>query len=276
VQRHLLAMMNADKSNQYILTTHSPVFLDAGLAESVFRVDHDGDRSAITKCETTRDLYAALDALDIRASDILQATVVVWVEGPTDRMFIKRCLELRETEFSEGIHYQIVYYGGRLRSHLTFDDNVDDLVNLLRLSRRAVMMCDSDRDRDGAPLDKSKLRLQEGCERAGGLYWITAGREIENYLCEAVLTTTFRELLKDDQIKVPLGQFDSLAEHLRSLVANPAHGDKWKVNYEENKVRVMGEILNRLSSDDLDHLDLADNLNRLTEYIQDANSSTAG
>jgi energy-coupling factor transporter ATP-binding protein EcfA2 len=130
IQRHLMAVLRRELRGQSFTTTHSPVLLDAGLHSHVYRVEHDGHRSAVNRCETPHDLRGVLDLLDVRASDILQANLVIWVEGPTDRSFLRKCFELRGDKLEEGVDYQIAFYGGRLRSHLTFDEMAPDLVNL--------------------------------------------------------------------------------------------------------------------------------------------------
>lgn len=272
LQRRLVQMMRDNPQNQYIITTHSPVLLDAGAPESVYRIEYDGTRSTVTKCETTHDLYRVLDQLDVRASDLLQANCIIWVEGPTDRMFIRKCLELRESRFQEGVHYQIVCYGGSLRAHVTFDEeNVPRLVNLMKLSRHVVMICDSDKESDEDDINDTKKRLQKEVEDAGGLYWRTDGREIENYLPNEVLTAAYRELLGDDKVSINLGQYEKLGDILKSQFPDPEYGDRGKIAYDANKVEIMPEILKHLDEEHLDRLDLTERLNALIKSIEKAN-----
>lgn len=64
--------------------------------------------------------------MDVKASDILQSNGIIWVEGPSDRIYLKRWLELfTPNEYEEGKHYQFLYYGGRLLSQYNarFDRN---------------------------------------------------------------------------------------------------------------------------------------------------------
>ncbi|MCH8151492.1 MAG: AAA family ATPase [Planctomycetes bacterium] len=272
-QRHLIAIIKRELKGQSIITTHSPVLLDAGLASNVFRVEHDGDKSSVQRCEATEDLYRTLDLLDVRASDILQANIVIWVEGPTDRMFLKKCLELRRPNFVEGLHYQIACYGGSLRAHLTLDEELTQLVNLMRLSRHVVMVCDSDRDSESADIDAGKQRLKAECEKVVGLYWVTDGREIENYIPDGVLTAAYRELLGDASIELELPRFGKLSDVLKATCRKPERGNAWKVSYDQHKARIMPFLLNHLTADDLHQWGLDKRLDELTEHIQKANSS---
>lgn len=271
LQRNLMKILKGRPLGQTFITTHSPVLLDAGLASSVYRIEHN-DRCTIgQRCEASDQLYVVLDQLDVRASDLLQANLVIWVEGPTDRMFIKRCLELRKVPFVEGIHYQIAYYGGRLRSHVSFDAETENLVNLMKLSRNPVMVCDSDRSAPEGKIDESKQRLQAECERAGGLYWMTDGSEIENYIPDAVLTAAYRKMLGDPKLSLSLAQFEKLGEVLNSQFQNPAHGDGWKVGYENNKAKVMPMLMEQMTEADLNQYKLSERLDALIVRIELAN-----
>jgi hypothetical protein len=61
-------------------------------------------------------------------------------------------------ELSEGLHYSIIFYGGRLPSHLTADDQrVLDSIALQRLKRNVAMILDSDRSADG-PINRQFAR----------------------------------------------------------------------------------------------------------------------
>jgi predicted ATPase len=273
LQRNFLRILRERLRGQAFITTHSPVLLDAGLSSNVYRIEHDRHRTTATHCSCAKDLCQVLDVLDVRASDLLQANLVIWVEGPTDRMFLKRCFELREDAFVEGIDYQIVYYGGKLRAHLSFDDLLSEFVNLLKLSRNVVMLCDSDRDSEASPLDHSKERLHEECERVGGLYWITDGREIENYFPDEVLTAAYRELLSDDQIAINVPRFERLSDVLAHCFPNPKRGEGWKVQYDDNKTRIMPLILKHFARAQLDRWGLSQRLNLLAERIRRANTA---
>jgi predicted ATPase len=270
LQRNLMRVLGRELKGQSIITTHSPVLLDTALASKVYRIEHDGACSNVTPCSTSLDLYRVLDDLDVRPSDLLQANIVVWVEGPTDRLFLKRCFELRGDDLAEGLQYQFAYYGGRLRSHVTFDGD-PQLCNLLRMSRHAAMICDSDIEDEGHEVDASKQRLEKECVEAAGYYWVTDGREIENYFPDEVLTAAYRELLNDQTIQVELPRFEKLGDVLERQFPAPARGEGWKVRYEENKARVMPLILKHMTAKDLGQWGLNDRVNALVARINQAN-----
>ena len=63
--------------------------------------------------------------LGYKASDLLQTNSIIWVEGPSDRIYINFWLNEIDDSLVEGVHYSIMFYGGRLFSHLTADDYDD-------------------------------------------------------------------------------------------------------------------------------------------------------
>jgi hypothetical protein len=273
LQRHLLRFLTERLSAQIILTTHSPVLLDNSCVDTVIRVDHFGERSMISPVETSKSVYGVLDDIGARASDILQANVVIWVEGPSDRIFLKRGISLLAKELVEGLHFQIVCYGGALRAHLTFDQKLESLINILSLSRNVVMICDSDRDASTDELNDTKSRLKTECEAIGGLYWITQGREIENYLTNDVLTRSYKELLKDENVTITLGQFDRLSSAIITAVGHRDYGHKWKIDYDSHKAELMKYFVENIhSSKELERYDLLERLREVVEVISRANN----
>ena len=272
LQRHLMKVLHEASTGQTFTTTHSPVLLDASLNSEVFRLEHDSTQSSVKRCSTSRDFRSVLDLLDVRASDILQANVVIWVEGPTDRLFLKHCLDLLHPGLNEGIEYQIVYYGGRLRSHITFDQD-SGLIDLLRLSRHAMMVCDSDRTGPEDKLDDSKTRLKMECVDAGGLYWTTDGREIENYFSTDSVTRTYRRLFEDPGITITISPYRKLNDSISDYFANHpvGHGDNWKVKYDENKARIMPELLKDFTIADMEPATLRARLSAINDYVLKCN-----
>jgi len=270
--RYLMDEIKQDENNnQYIITTHSPVLLDTQCADTIIRVEYNGDYSIVHNCETDKDLYSVLDDLGARPSDILQANVVIWVEGPTDRMFLNRCFELIAPDLKEGLHYQISYYGGKLLSHLTVDPEEDQLVNILKLCRNVSLICDRDTDSTEAEILPYKKRIKEEIEKIEGVFWITKGREIENYIPDEALTEAYRKLFKDETIEISLDLDSKIDEVLCDKFPNPDHGDKWKVNYANNKTRIMPYFIKYLRKENLKQ-ELLESFNALVIFIKERNN----
>lgn len=195
LQRKLIEYLHRSTSNRYLISTHSAALLNAELA-TITHIEMPEQWSHASLVITPQDLARAASDLGNRASDIVQSNFVVWVEGPSDRLYIRRWLQLLDPELIEGAHYSIAFYGGALLSHLTADDDeVDDFINLLRINRNLAVVIDSDRSTADEDLNDTKKRVIGELEAIGALAWVTEGYTIENYLpreaLEAALTTLY-------------------------------------------------------------------------------------
>src|SRR4029078_1131837 len=113
---------------------------------------------------------------------------VIWVEGPSDRIYVRHWIKAVAPDLTEGIHYSIMFYGGRLLSHLSAnDDDVTEFINLRSLNQHLALIMDSDKASEQDPINDTKQRLQREFARAPGCAWVTSGREIENYVDHEIL-----------------------------------------------------------------------------------------
>jgi putative ATP-dependent endonuclease of OLD family len=161
----------------------------------VLHVTHDRTCAALKRVVTYVDNRGILDDLDIRASDFLQANGIVWLEGPSDRLYFNRWMELISNgAIREGAHYQCVFYGGRLLAHLSASDptvDVDDVVRILRVNRNAILIVDSDKATSKQQINSTKQRLLDEIKALDGVAWLTAGREVENYIPDSVIAALY-------------------------------------------------------------------------------------
>ena len=164
---------------------------------------------------------AILDDLDIRASDMLQANAIVWVEGPSDRIYLRRWIDLyAKGAIKEGTHYTVMFYGGKLLSHLHVlpPEQEQEFISLLSINRNAAVIIDSDRKstkKNGASgvrkpklnINATKRRISDEIERTEGFVWITEGREIENYIPNSV----FERIIGSGSLNASI--YDDLPSH---------------------------------------------------------------
>lgn len=187
LQRKLIKYLSEKTENQYFFTTHSAHLLDAVESE-VFHVTQVDGVSCVEAISSTKQRSNVCNDLGYKASDILQANCVIWVEGPSDRIYLNYWLEAHSPDLVEGVHYSIMFYGGRLFSHLTaLDQDVeneaaDDLISVRKLNRNTAIMFDSDKDRPRMHINATKQRLKDEFNSGSGFAWVTKGREVENYL----------------------------------------------------------------------------------------------
>lgn len=163
------------------LTTHSSVTLDVfGPSKDAqfIHVSHNGDSARTTTVAAHFDQLNVISELGAKASDLLQANGIIWVEGPSDRIYINRWIELYtwdpatgEARFREGRDYQCAFYGGALLSRIEFlapstalsDGEMrrqQEFTNLLRVNPNIAVVCDSDRASQNDPLKDRVLRIE--------------------------------------------------------------------------------------------------------------------
>ena len=214
------------------LSTHSNVAIDLFANDSnsqILHVTHDRKSATVKPVVTYIDNKGILDDLDIRASDLLQANGIVWLEDPSDRLYFNRWVEVfSDGKIREGAHYQCVYYGGRLLAHLSASDpntNPEDVIKILRVNRNAMVIADSDRTRENGPINDTKQRILSEIANVGGIGWITAGKEVENY----IPNEAFKAYYESQEI-APLGQYQDIEDYLDNIKANEG---KW---FSKNKV----------------------------------------
>lgn len=267
LQRKLIKYLSERTQNQYFFTTHSAHLLDAVDAE-IFHVTQDCGVSKVDAISSTKQKSNVCNDLGYKASDILQANCIIWVEGPSDRLYLNFWLKEKNPKFIEGIHYSVMFYGGRLCSHLTaLDDDevketIEDFVSVRNLNRNSVILFDSDKDRPRAILNSTKKRLKEEFDSGPGFAWVTKGREVENYL-----------------------NYDNVEACVKAVHPSAKSIDKgvWKnlLNYKKsrsdktitaNKVKIARYYIENYSPN-LDHLDLSKRINQLCDFISKSNGS---
>lgn len=272
LQRKFLDFLRST-TNTYFITTHSNVLLDyAGHDDTtVYHVSHVNRVSCVSMVETTPDAYAVLDELQCHASDLMQANGIIWVEGPTDRLYLLRWLELMNSPYKEGVNFAIMFYGGKLLSHLGFspDHITDHLLPMLRINRNAVVMLDSDRKGKYERLSKARknivTRLNDEMKTSKGWVWVTKGREVENYLSPGVLSR-FANKMWPTKNRVKYDQYSSVDDMIKHGVTL-----RKSFKYSYDKVKHCREIVPLLENGDLSVLDLKPQLAKLIESINSWN-----
>ncbi|WP_430452756.1 AAA family ATPase [Rhodopirellula europaea] len=182
----------------FFLTTHSNVTLDVFSRESeaqIIHVSHDGTSARTQTVEAHFDRAGIVSELGAKPSDLLQANGVLWLEGPSDRIYLNRWIQLFSSgKLVEGLDYQCAFYGGSVLARTQFaspEDSDEELANLLRINPNIVVVCDGDRTAEkgkGSRIKKRVQRIRSELEQIpGSTLWITAGKEIESYLTVASL-----------------------------------------------------------------------------------------
>lgn len=218
----LLLEPSTPGSRQTFIATHSHQFLDITIDSgdvAVFRFQKEPPpvdaREATPKfvvlSSSNRD-FPLLRELGVRNSSILMSNCTIWVEGITDRYYLRRYLDIvqrkRQKEFREDIHYSFVEYGGANIAHWSFLDHQDG-IDVDRVCARLLLITDRDRGKE-----KRHQKLQSVL---GERFCLLDCIEIENTLSPSVLLKIVRSyegnnaslpsIDQDDYRDVRLGEF---------------------------------------------------------------------
>lgn len=185
-QKRIVNYLDAHVKAQFVIATHSAAILDAAEAD-VIQVTNSGTGTISRTIQRNRERYEAVRDLGHSPSELLQTKFAIWVEGPSDRLYVSSWIKRIDQSLVEGIDYSILFYGGKILSHHSFADEDSDLVKAVSLSRAFAVIMDSDRKPARPNINRTKTRVRDEVEREGGLFWITEGREIENYVPKAVI-----------------------------------------------------------------------------------------
>lgn len=262
LQRKLTAYLQRHTDNQYFIATHSPTFIDTPDA-AIFHVYQEGGSTKIKSANLRSEKQRICSDLGHRASALLQSNAVIWVEGPSDRIYLRRWLQQVAPELEEGLHFSIMFYGGRLLSHLTAeDDEVTDFINLRALNRNTAVLIDSDKKNEKDEINATKHRIAKEFNAGGGVAWVTAGREIENYIDHAVLQSAVKSVY-ENRYSAPIGggRFQHALHFKRA--------DNGKTQDDIDKVKVARKVCEETLK--LDVLDLQERLRELVDLIWRAN-----
>lgn len=242
------------------LTTHSHVAINAYYGKpgvSLYHITKNDGVSSVIKINNDENMMNILDDLDVKASDLFQANGIIWVEGPSDRIYIKRWLEVFcENDITEGIDYQFAYYGGRLLAHYTSNEKEsknDGLINILKTNRHVAIVIDSDKKIKGGHINDTKRRIRDEFKSMGSFCWITEGREIENYLSVDAVNQVHNKSLNQ------IGQYESFPEYIRNCDASFA-------NHKVDSARKYAQFITEENSYDV--LDLKDKVLNLYGQIK--------
>jgi predicted ATP-dependent endonuclease of OLD family len=249
----------------FLLTTHSNIIIDLYNSlegTQILHISKNENQTTIRSTFNEKELKNILEDLDVRASDILQSNGIIWVEGPSDRTYINHWLKILKSNLTEGYHYSIMFYGGRLLSNLSFDYDLinNDLIPLLKLNHNSFVVIDRDGKTISAKLNDTKTRIQN--EIGENKTWITKGREIENYISNDAL----QKWLKIEHT-IEVGVDNESNTKLEDNMSKFGKATE-KIKYNLNKNKYANEIVKHIEINNINHLDLKQNLDILIKTIK--------
>ena len=263
LQRKLLKYLYDETDNQYFIATHSAHLLDATYS-SIFHVRLQDGYSQVVSALNERERFVACSDLGYKASDLLQANFIIWVEGPSDRIYLNYWIKSAAPKLVEGLHYSVMFYGGRLMSHLTVNEKtVDEFISLQKLNQNMAIVIDSDRQHKGGRLNKTKLRIRKEFQDRGYFVWITDGKEIENYIDQTIYEKVVQDLYPKAKTLAAVDRYNNMTVYY-DAVRRQSSSEK-----KIDKIRLAHAVSEEPVK--LNVLDLKLQLDQLIERVVQAN-----
>lgn len=233
LQRKLIDTFNDERfaNYQFFITTHSNHFLDVTLDYSnvsVFslrkKLDDGDDDEKNAQFMIDNVSYGNTDTLEllgIRNSSVFLSNCTIWIEGVTDRHYIKKYFDIYQNHlkmrvksymkenpeedfnfigFREDYHFSYVEYAGNNITHWSFLDDESELdntarINVERLCGKVFLI--ADRDNLGLELKKQNKQKVERFKKLrkhlGNRFYPLKCKEIENTLSKNTVAEIVRE-----------------------------------------------------------------------------------
>lgn len=216
ILRKFIEVINSEifKNHQYFITTHSNVILDTSadvnVDMSIFKfkkiknkTHNDGAEFIIEQCNNGD--VSLLNELGIRNSSVFLSNCSIWVEGITDRLYLKHFLDLyinkhpEKSRFRENIDFTFIEYGGGNLAHFNFETNDStENINAKYINNKIFLIADNDNSMPTSIKGKRKSRLKE---ILGENFYELQVLEIENLITQNALKTV---LIEQNPAKVDL------------------------------------------------------------------------
>jgi hypothetical protein len=229
IQRALITAFKQRPLHQYYITTHSNHLLDMTLDFSdisVFRFQKTecGESPEFSIENVTSSDRNILIDLGVKNSSVFLTNATVWVEGISDRLYLRTYInkyleELRETDtekynsystLQEDIHFSFVEYQGSNLDHWTFDEDDESIKRI-----KATYLCgDAIVIADGDVTDKgNRAEFFEECLKER--FIVLPCKEIENLLPEEILRFIVKKKFEDnggDIEKISYSEYSTLCD----------------------------------------------------------------
>ncbi|MCK5491427.1 MAG: AAA family ATPase [Candidatus Pacebacteria bacterium] len=177
LQRAFIRFLQEDlksRNHQFFITSHSSIFVDSFINNEnskIFQIKLVTDKKpeyteviAISDEKYFKNVSSLFYELGVKGIDLLQTNGIIWVEGPSDRIYLLKWFELYHNKRikkdiesrlpKEGRDFSILFYGGSILSSFTLEEkDVDendlkqeenDFIDLLKINRNAVVLMDRD------------------------------------------------------------------------------------------------------------------------------------
>lgn len=246
--RRFMQIIDRFSDFQFVFTSHSSAILDSVTKDDAV---YHFQQNAKGLCESKQvsavaQQHALLDSLGMSGSSLLQANCVLWVEGPSDRLYLREMMLALDDSLVEGADYSFAYYGGAVLAHYTLGHSeseavqqLDDaaLVEMTKICRHSAVIMDRDAPPGQMPTEPRKLRILKSVDEDSThrMAVITSQWEMENDYGNQRLHEGLKAIIANDHDisgMMPSGAApydEEVCNHL-SLAGEPRTSLKKKIN----------------------------------------------
>ena len=120
---------------QIITSTHSPIFINPSYTDSIILLRSNSEPVIIE----SNQIDEALIALGSSGSDALLYDIVIWYEGPSDKVYLERLLQLYAAQINlQPSNIGLMHFGGGGLEHI-------DLSTIKKIASNSIFVIDSDK-----------------------------------------------------------------------------------------------------------------------------------
>jgi predicted ATP-dependent endonuclease of OLD family len=239
------------KNLTYFITTHSNHFLDLTIEKndvSMYsfsqKLNEDGEKKFIIKNVNCGD-NEILRTLGVNNSSVFMANCSIWVEGISDRNYIKAflksyCDSIGKPYPKEDIDFAFFEYAGSNYSHYNFSDEIDETkIKAFALNNKILLTSDI----DAGKIDKHQALFKIAKENFQ--YTTTEPfREIENVFPNRIWEKVLIEFRNKKSYKIDVD----------NEIQNKISKALEKHNYEDYKENYIGVFLKKLKISELNKI----------------------
>ncbi|MFP5081662.1 AAA family ATPase [Pedobacter sp. JCM 36344] len=296
MQRIFIEAILAFPNVQVFIATHSNHFLDTSVDYpkeiSIFSMEKlitENGEPKFNLLNLSSPDMALLNMLGVRNSSVFLSNCCIWVEGISDRFYIKRYLqmyfEMYEAEgervFQEDLHFSFMEFGGNNIVHYSFDEAETNAEKILatKVTNKIFLI----HDKDAGKEDRHSVLTKQ----LGKSYYCLDTLEIENLLSPKVLMLTlqdfklknasdleFNDIEQADYAGIPfievVGKITEL-DKLRKIFPDVKPGNTAKLSNKADFARVAVEHMHTWA-------DLSESAQKLTiavyKFIKSHNNRT--
>ena len=270
MQRRLFQFIQdyaVENKSIFFITTHSNIVVDMFANSDIAHITHgihDRKKSNTRAGRNDIDQKNVLDDIGSKASDLLMSNGIIWVEGPSDRIYFNKWLEIFSPELKEGRHFEFAFFGGSNISSFTASSDdllTEDKINLMKVNKNAIILVDSDISPGKNDLKPNVKNVSKLSDEMGFMFWATKGREVENYLPGEALCKQFK---KDSLLGVQLYQ-----RFFYNDTDNPGYYQMYSGNKSYNKVDFARNVCKHFTKENLSGvLDLKNKIEQAVAEIK--------